>query len=244
MELIHMPPGPDNPLLSKDELDALGILGTANWGVLACRPAEAFSGALLARRASKPTAAYSRCLLHFVAYLLRTADETMKYKAVASLLMAMTCFVDSSWSNCPDTNRSWFGYVIMWCGCAFSWRSKLEPTVALASRDAEAIAAVYAIKAVLGFLIMLTEMQFDPTIPVTVHVDNRATVDGSNSEKIHKDSRHFAMRLAWIREIVRAGLVATSFIESARNFADIFTKVLTAIVRSKLRPSLMGHQDT
>ena len=168
----------------------------------------------------------------------------MRYKCIVNFFSMLSCYVDSSWANDPDTMRSWFGYVILWCGCAFSWRSKLEPCVALASRDAEAIAAVYAIKAVLGFLIMLTEMQFDPTIPVTVHVDNRATVDGSNSEKIHKDSRHFAMRLAWIREIVRAGLVATSFIESARNFADIFTKVLTAIVRSKLRPSLMGHQDT
>ena len=167
----------------------------------------------------------------------------MKYKAVASLLMAMTCFVDSSWSNCPDTNRSWFGYVIMWCGCAFSWRSKLEPTVALASRDAEAIAAVFAIKAVLGFLIMLSEMQFEPTLPVSVHVDNKATVDGSHSEKVHKDSRHFAMRLAWIREIVKAKLVNTAFVDSAKNFADIFTKVLTAKVRSVLRPPIMGHAN-
>jgi hypothetical protein len=167
----------------------------------------------------------------------------MRYRQISDLQGAIKCLVDSSWANCPDSMRSWFGYVIMFCGCAFAWRSKLEPSVALASRDAEAIAAVYAIKAVLGFLIMLTEMQFDPTLPVPVYVDNKATVDGSKSEKVHKDSRFFSMRLAWIREIVRNSLVDTRYIDTAANAADLFTKVLSALARAVHRPFLMGHAD-
>ena len=243
MELIHADESPENPLIPKDELDVLSVLMTANWGVLACCPAEAFSGALLARRTHKPTKKYAKCLIHFVAYLLAHEHDTMRYTQQPDWHQLLRCFVDSSWANCPDSMRSWFGYVIMFCGCAFAWRSKLEPSVALASRDAEAIAAVYAIKAVLGFLIMLTEMQFDPTMPVPVEVDNKATVDGSKSEKVHKNSCFFAMRLALIREIVRNSLVNTRYIESAANAADLLTKILNAFARSVHRPFLMGHSS-
>ena len=184
MELIHAAESPENPLIPKDELDVFSVLMTANWGILACRPAEAFSGALLARRTHKPTKKYAKCLIHFVAYLLAHEHDTMRYTQQPDWHQLLRCFVDSSWANCPDSMRSWFGYVVMLCGCAFAWRSKLEPSVALASRDAEAIAAVYAIKAALGFLIMLTEIQFDPSMPAPIEVGNKATVDGSKSEKV------------------------------------------------------------
>ena len=40
MDLLYLPISDSNPILTKEEFGAFGILGVANWGVLACRPAE------------------------------------------------------------------------------------------------------------------------------------------------------------------------------------------------------------
>jgi len=198
MDLLYAAPSPTNPILPASEFDARGILGVAAWGVLAVRPAETFAASLLARRAHVPTSNYAKVLTYFVSYLLDHENDELVYSATGSN-NDLTSFVDSSWGNCPETRRSWFGYAISWCGAFFSVRAKLQPCVALASRDAEAIAAVFAVKALLGFTIMLTELGFKASLPTTLHVDNKATVDSAHSEKLSKESRFMAMRLLWLR---------------------------------------------
>ena len=241
MDLLYLPISDSNPILTKEEFDAFGILGVANWGVLACRPAESHAGALLARRARVPTRSYAKCLTHYCAYLLAHKDDCLTYKIdPASPERDLRSLVDSSWGNCPETMRSWFGYCILWCGCAFSWRAKLQPCVALASRDAEAIAAVFAVKATLGFLIMLDELGFSPKSPCPIRVDNKATVDGAHSEKISKESRFMAMRLKWLREMVLHDLIGISHITTGDNIADVFTKILPATLHARFRAILMG----
>ena len=82
--------------------------------------------------------------------------------------------MDSSWANDVAASWSWFGYSLGWGGAAFASRAKLEPVVALSSRDAEAIAAVYAVRAMLGFVIMLKELNRTPVGPLKIWVDNAA----------------------------------------------------------------------
>ena len=245
MELIYAPTDPTNPIIASADLDVRGILGVANWGVLAVRPAEAHCAALLARRAQTPTHSYCKCLIHYCAYLLAHEADEMVISADAtsldaSLIDSLGCWVDSSWGNCPETHRSWFGYAITWHGIVFSFRAKLEPVVALASRDAETIAAVFAVKAVLGFLIMLHELGFKSPTPVPVHVDNSATVLGAYSEKTHKDSRHMSMRIFWLREMVANNLVGLRHIATGDNFSDVFTKILPRSKHDACRAFLMG----
>ena len=181
-----------------------------------------------------------KCLTHYCAYLLAHENDELIYHVTSSMLNDLRSLVDSSWGNCPETHRSWFGYCIMWCGAVFSWRAKLQPCVALASRDAEAIAAVFAVKAILGFLIMLSELGFHANLPTTLHVDNMATVAGAHSEKISKESRFMAMRLKWLRETVRNSLVGVRHVMTNDNHADIFTKLLPATKHAEFRPILMG----
>ena len=240
MELLYAEPSLSNPILPADEFDARGILGVACWGVLACRPAESFAGSLLARRAHVPTLNYAKCLTHFSAYLLAHEHDELTYSAKSNAPNDLQSFVDSSWGNCPETHRSWFGYCISWCGAVFCYRAKLQPCVALASRDAEAIAAVYATKALLGFLILLSEFGFKAELPTTLHVDNKATVDGAHTEKVSKDSRFMSLRLKWLREMVRNSLVGIRHIATGDNHADVFTKILPAPLHATFRAVLMG----
>ena len=54
---------------------------------------------------------------------------------------------------------------------------------------------------------MLIELGFEATLPTTLHVNNKAPVENAHSEKLSKKSRFMAMRLLWLREMVRNSLV-------------------------------------
>ena len=91
---------------------------------------------------------------------------------------------------------------------------------------------------------MLQELGFTPTHPLRIGVDNRATVDGAHSDKISKDSRHQAMRLAWLRDVVRSEIIAMTHVSTGKNDADIHTKILAGPAHSRIRGNLMGHAPT
>jgi hypothetical protein len=241
LQLLFAPEDPvSNPVVQTSDFDVRGVLGVINWGILACRPAEAFAGAAIARRSHKPTANVVKCIVHLAAYCLDHEDDEMIFRATGEDQRLDTS-VDSSHGNDPETNRSWFGFCLMWCGAVFAFRSKLEPCVALSSRDAEAIAAVFAVRAMIANLILLTELGFQQPLPLPLNVDNKSTVDGAHSAKIHKDSRHQALRLSWLQEIVRNNIVNIRHISTENNLADVFTKDLPASQHARLRAMLMGH---
>jgi hypothetical protein len=93
----------------------------------------------------------------------------------------------------------------------------------------------------LGFTIMLTELVgFKASLPTTLHVDNKATVDSAHSEKLSKESRFMAMRLLWLREMVRNSLVHIRHVATDDNHSDIFTKISPAHKDIAFRATLMG----
>jgi len=126
---------------------------------------------------------------------------------------------------------------------AFSWRSKLSPVVALSSRDAEAVAAVFAVRAMLGTGILMYDLGFAFTEPQLLMVDNMATVQNTKTDMVHRDSRHMAIRLAFLREQVRSDLIAVQHVGGDLNLADIFTKILPGPEHARIRRVLMGMAD-
>jgi len=230
----------ENPIMTVEECDARGLLGLAAWGVQATRPGEVHAAAVLARRVHIPTRRYCKMLLYFCAYLISRKEDEVIIGA-ASRERSFHTHVDSSWANDPETSRSWFGYSLRWGGAAFAFRSKLEPVVALSSRDAECIACVFCVKAVVGFAILMRELRMLPKDTFQICVDNKATVQGAHTDKVTKDSRHQSMRLAWLREAVRTQVVRLVHVTTGLNEADIQTKILTGPAHGRIRAVLMGH---
>ena len=241
---IDDPVSPDNRLVPQSECHVRRILGVASWGILAVRPACAFSAALLARYAPRPTERLVQALLHLCSYLLAHRNDCLTIDARQP--DKWRTYVDSSWANDPSSMRSWFGYCLMWAGCPFAFRAKLEPGVTLATRDAECVAAVYAVKAMLGVLIMIHQLGFatlddgSDILPLPLYVDNRSTVDGTHSDKVHRDSRFLGMKLRWLRQMVRDGLVGVTHISTSDNLADVFTKPLSPSEHRRFETLLMS----
>jgi hypothetical protein len=192
----------------------------------------------VARHVHKPTALVVTTLLHLCKYLLDHRHDRMCITSTGAHPQTVT-FVDSSHAN--DGPHSWYGYCLVWCSAAYAYRARLAPLAFLSSRDAETYAAVQALRALLGVRLLLAELGFGPKSTLELMVDNKATVDGSATEKIHKDSRHTALRLRFIRDHVRLSLVSITHVVTTANLADIFTKLLPGPHHHRLRSTLMGN---
>jgi hypothetical protein len=238
MDMVFAPTSETNPLVPAEQCHVPALLGVAGWVVMAVRPAEALTAALLGRMARKPTRSYVQALLHFLSYLLHTRHDELTLRGGDATQFVTD--VDSSWANCPGTQKSWFGYCMRTDGGAFMWRSKLAPSVALSSRDAEATGAVFAVRAMIATQILLYDLGFVTPDPLLLRVDNAATVQNTTTDLVHRDSRHMAIRLAFLREHVRNGLINVEHVRSALNLADIFTKILPATDHARIRRVLMG----
>jgi hypothetical protein len=238
MEMLSQPPDDDaNRIVLRSEFDARGILATLAWGVMATMPAEVHAVNLLARHVHKPTVQFVYALLHLCKYLLLHRHDRMRITAADAHPQTVT-YVDSSHAN--DGPKSWYGYCLVWCQAAYAYRSRLASPAFLSSRDSEAYGAVQAVRAMLGARLLLAELGFGPKQTLELLVDNKATVDGAMSEKIHKDSRHTALRLRFIRDHVRLSLISITHVVTTSNLADIFTKLLPGPQHHRIRNVLMG----
>ena len=151
--------------------------------------------------------------------------------------------VDASFSNDPITKRSYFGYVLRFGANPIAWRSKLEASVALSTRDAELMAAVHAVQHVLGVRFFLQELDLLKLGATKVMTDNKASMEGVQNDKNHKGSHYMGYRLAWLREQVADLLVRFEHVESKKNDSDIFTKVLQEEDYSRLRAALLNLKN-
>ena len=234
----------NNPIVKESEINVREILGMLSWGVHAVRPGEAFACSLIARRAHQPTRSLVVVLLHLTSYLLDHADDKLHITGNGERIFTTAC--DSSFANDQGhhgSGRSWFGYALIWGGIAFHFRSKLQPYVAPSTRDAEAGALVFCVKAMIGTLVMLEEMGFLPegVTPLRLEIDSQAAIASMTTEWIHKDSRWNAIRIRFLREFVREMLIKPFYTVTTEMRADALTKVpSSAHSHGKARRALMG----
>jgi hypothetical protein len=245
MELVYADPDDvTNPLVPESEINVREILGMISWGVHAVRPGEAFATSLIARRAHLPTRSLVVVLLHLTSYLLIHAGDMLHIVGDGERIFTTAC--DSSFANDQGTNgtgRSWFGFALIWGGIAFHFRSKLQPYVAPSTRDAEAGALVFCVKAMIGTLVMLEELGFLPegVTPLRLECDSQAAIASMTTEWIHKDSRWNAIRIRFLREFVREMLIKPFYMDTALMRADPLTKVpSSARAHEAGRRALMG----
>jgi len=186
------------------------------------RPDIAYPIAMLCRCMSRPTPALlgeAHCVL---AYLHHTRDLGLCYKSGHRELHA---FTDSDWA----TRRSTSGNTIQWQGCTIEWASTQQPSVALSSCKAEIMAASEAAKSTSYYRQLFEKLGFATPGPTTIYMDNKAAIDlayNYNPEH-HRRTKHITRRHFFIRELVEDQSNTVSYIPSADNIADFFTKILS-----------------
>ena len=137
----------------------------------------------------------------------------------------MHAYSDSDWAGNREDYRSTTGAAVFLCG-PLSFRSKLQPTQALSSAEAEYMALSSTAQDVLFFRQVLEELGLTSllTQPTEILVDNTAAIALSEHNRSHKRTKHIALRYHFVRSACYRGEVRVSWVPTVDQLADILTK--------------------
>mmetsp|Transcript_27572 Transcript_27572/g.58265 ORF Transcript_27572/g.58265 Transcript_27572/m.58265 type:complete len:259 (+) Transcript_27572:120-896(+) len=150
-------------------------------------------------------------------------------------------YMDSEWGTCPQTRRSFGGDCVRLASGPVDYKSRLQPTVAQSSTEAEFLEATDCGKLILFIRIILWDLGV-PQCDVTIaYEDNDACTAMANAKKPTPCTRHIDIKHHVITEWVERDLMKLERINSTINLADHFTKQLGPLAFNRHIDYIMGH---
>ena len=161
-----------------------------------------------------------------------------------------------------NKRRSQLGYIALRGRCPIAFGSKASgvtfgspsaevpvchPAVAELHADVSSAAAeIYAASVALSEMCYLSyisdEMGMAIGLPFVLQVDNSTYLAFSKDQVQRSKLRHIDCRQEWVLALRDADVVRLEWVESASNFADLFTKILEAETFLRLRDQLMQFE--
>ena len=135
-------------------------------------------------------------------------------------------------------NRSTTG----WCSTAYdkllSWSSNRQSVVAQSTPESEWHAAADAAKEAAFIKNLFYELDIDCPRAVPLRCDNQSTITQSLNQVDQRRCRHLGMKTHFLRQQCHAGNLSLSYVPSANQLGDIFTKCLPTAPHETMRRSL------
>ncbi|GAA0180821.1 transmembrane signal receptor [Lithospermum erythrorhizon] len=168
---------------------------------------------------------------HFVAvkWILRYIKGTVSYDLhiKADPSRSLLVYSDADWARCSSTRRSTTGFCIFLGSTLVSWSSKKQTAVSRSSAAeyravAQSIAELEWIQSLLG------ELGLVFTSCPKVLCDNINTIYMAANSINHARSKHIEIDIHFVREWVAQGRLKVSYVPTAYQLADFFTKCLSS----------------
>lgn len=118
----------------------------------------------------------------------------------------------------------------MMAGGAVAWKSKLQSVIATSTAHAEHLAAYESVCQTTYMRDLLTQMRFlsEGTPPTPLLCDNDASISVSKLAGVTNRNKHWEVKLFYVRQQQKAGVIGISHVPSEENLADALTKALPA----------------
>ncbi len=201
------------------------VVGSLLYLSVCTRPDIAQSVGALARYMSAPSVEHWRLALGVVRFLAGTADYGITFGGSDVELVG---YCDADYAGDVDTRRSTTGYVFLVYGGAASWSSRLQPTVAASTVEAEYMSAASAAKEALWLRKLCADLCFSSVTegPVSMYGDNQGALRLLKHPIASLRSKHIDIMHHFVRERVARGEVRYEYIPTAMMAADILTKAV------------------
>lgn len=207
------------------------------------RPDISHAVGMLSRAVSKPTHTDWIAAKRVLRYLAGTQELGLYFGTNASAAEGVSLtpsFVDADWAGDLEARKSTTGYVTKVCGSTVAWASRLQPSQALSTAEAEYIACSMAVQQLLWQRKLLTEMHFTPTAGAMLLCDNQSAIAIASDDVFHARTKHIDLRHHFIREHVACGEIVLRWVPSEENEADMLTKPLGRLAFERLRRRVLG----
>jgi hypothetical protein len=202
------------------------------------RPDIAYSVNSLSRFVENPAPAHWTALKRVIRYLKGTRDECLSFNSGSELELVGYC--DSDWSGNTDSRRSQTGYIFFLAGGAITWKTKLQPTVALSTAEAEYMALGAAVQEAIYIRKILCDLNLKQAQPTLIFVDNQAAIHIAKNPVYHQRTKHIDIRHHYTREKIESKEVRLEYKPTAEMIADLLTKPVGVQVFKRLRSSILN----
>jgi hypothetical protein len=216
------------------------MVGSMMYAGIITRPDIMFAIQSLARHMQATTKEHHTAAKHLLRYLKGTKDKGIKLGGTDSLELIGYC--DSDFASDVDKRRSTTGYVFMLGGGAVSWSSKLQPTVALSTAEAEYMAMCSAVQEAIYLRRSLKDLGIEQKKATVIHEDNTACIAMCHNPVNHQRTKHIDIRYHFTRLKVLEGVVKIKYVPTEYQLADILTKPLKKNQISYLRELILGYK--
>lgn len=176
-------------------------------------------------------------------YLKGTRELGIVYGANGARDIELYGYCDADWAGDIETRRSTTGYVFMLGGGSISWASKLQPTVALSSTEAEYMAACAAVQEAIYMRRLLGDLKCEQVQPTIIWEDNQGCIAMSKNPIHHKRTKHIDIRYHFTREKVESGEIDLKYVSTEHQLADLLTKPLLSHRVACLRARVLGYNS-
>ena len=190
----------------------------------ATRPDILHATSLLSRFMHCPTEIHMRAAKRILRYIKGTCSFGVKF--VKCQDFKLHGFSDSDWGGSINDMRSTSGFCFNLGSAIFSWSSKKQDIVAQSTAEAEFIAAIAAVNQALWLQKLLRDLQMEEEEATEISVDNQAAIAISHNPVFHGKTKHFNIKLYFLREVQKNGEVKLIYCKSENQLADLFTKPL------------------
>lgn len=225
--------GEESNLLDTTKYPYLELVGALLFLAACTRPDIAYVCGALARYMSKPTIEHWQVAKGVLRYLAGTSEVGIVYKAGAGGIQG---FCDANYGGDEDHRKSTTGYVFTLCGGAVSWSSKLQPTVATSTTEAEYMAVASATKEALWLRKLMNDFG-EPCGTLQLWCDNQGAIKLSKHHVEHQRSKHIDVMHHFVRDRVTRGEIVLGYCPTNDNIADVLTK---ALARDKFAKCVVG----
>jgi transposase InsO family protein len=224
------------------------LVGSLLYAAVSTRPDIVQAVSKLARVMSKPEEEHWVMAKRVLRYLKGKPDVGLTYTAGTTVTNqmehatnALIGYSDADWAGDLATRRSTTGYVFMLNGAAISWNSKLQPTVALSTAEAEYMAMCAAIQEGVFLRKLLHEVGF-PQSSTPMLEDNQGCIALGNNPITSSRSKHIDIKYHFVREMVNLKEFVLKYCPTDKMLADPLTKPLPEERHNELCLMMQGHK--
>ncbi len=230
---IRLVQAEEDQLLDREEYHYSELVGSLLYLSVCTRPDISQAVGVLARHMAKPSMEHWTAAKAVLRYIAGTLACGITFRQTDTPVGG---YSDADYAGDSDTRRSTTGFVFILNGGAISWNSRLQPTVAVSTTEAEYMASAQAVREALWLKKLLGDFGIKVGA-MPIYTDSQGALKLLKHPIASIRSKHIDVIHHFARERVSRKEVCFAYCSTDEMVADCFTKPLPV---SKFRFCLSG----